>query len=180
MEPTGLLMIEHRLIERMLELIRRETKSAEKKDDIDAAFLDAAVDFIRWYADKTHHAKEEAILFRDVGEKEISPADRRLMQELIEDHGFGRNTVGQLVAAKEAFLQGSRASLKTILDTCETLIAFYQQHIYKEDRIFFPASMKYLTEEEHEAMLENFRQSDRKMIHAKYGAVVGDYERKMK
>jgi hemerythrin-like domain-containing protein len=177
MKPVGLLMMEHRLIERMLELIRREVENAESVQRVDVALLDTAVDFIRWYADRTHHAKEESILFRDLARKELSPADRSLLAELLEDHNFGRKTVGQLVEAKELYRQGANEALATILEKCRTLVTFYHEHIYKEDNLFFPASLNYLSEKEQEAMLDEFAESDRKMIHAKYGAVVEQYEK---
>ena len=176
MKPVGLLMTEHRLIERMLEILRREAEHAESAQCIDVALLDAAVDFIRWYADRTHHAKEESILFRDLASKELSPADRSLMEELLEDHNFGRKTVGQLVEAKEKYRQGAYDALATIVEKCRTLVTFYHEHIYKEDNLFFPASLNYLSDGEQKAMLDEFAESDRKMIHAKYGAVVEQYE----
>ena len=178
MEPTGQLMVEHRLIERILQLIRKETEMAGEKRQIDTMFLDAAVDFIRWYADKTHHAKEEAILFRDAAKKDLFPEDRALLQELIEDHDFGRSTVRRLVDAKEEYLQDPGKSLKPIMDLYERLVDFYREHIHKEDHIFFPASMKYFNKEEQETMIKEFTESDRKMIHAKYRAVVDDYEKR--
>ena len=177
MMPIDPLVAEHGLIVRMLEVVRRETRLAGEKNQIDAAFIDTAVDFIRWYADRTHHAKEEAILFRDVAGKEMAPAHRNLLQELIADHDFGRKTVGRLVQAKDEYIRGSREALKSIVHECETLIDFYYSHIRKEEQVFFPASMGYLTEQEQEAMLREFWESDRKMIHAKYGAAVDQLEK---
>jgi hemerythrin-like domain-containing protein len=176
MKLTGPLMIEHRLIERMLALITKEARNAAAAQQLDAAFMDRAVEFIRWYADKTHHGKEEAILFREVAKKDLSPEHRALLQELLTDHDFGRNTVGQIIEAREKYLQGSRGSLKTILEKCGTLVDFYHEHIRKEDTIFFPACMDYLSDREKDALLLEFMESDRKMIHARYGALVEQYE----
>ena len=64
MQARGPLMIEHRLIERMLTLIRRTLGETEKTGAIDPFFVDTSVDFIRIYADRTHHGKEEDILFQ--------------------------------------------------------------------------------------------------------------------
>jgi hemerythrin-like domain-containing protein len=177
MKLIGPLMIEHRLIERMLNLIQKEAQNAAVKQQIDTAFVDAAADFIRWYADKTHHGKEEAILFREVAKKEISAEHRALLKELLEDHDFGRRTVGQIVEAKERYLQGSHESFDTILEKFEALVNFYHEHIRKEDKIFFPACMNYLTEQEKDPLFLEFTESDRKMIHAKYGAVVEQFEK---
>jgi len=176
MQPVVVLMTEHRLIERMIRLIRREMQDALKIRQIDTALLDAAVDFIRWYADRTHHAKEEAILFRDLARKEISPAERGLLQELIADHDFGRKTVGRLVAEKEKYLLESNKSVEPFLEIYETLTDFYQEHIRKEDHIFFPAAARYFSELETLAMLREFWEADRKMIHVKYEARIDQLE----
>ncbi len=177
MQPIDPLMTEHGLIVKMLEVVRTEMRLARENDRIDPAFIDATVDFIRWYADKTHHGKEEAILFRDVAKKQMAPAHRDLLRELLDDHNTGRRTVGRLVEARDKYLQGSREALKAIVHECGTLIDFYYAHIRKEEQVFFPASMEYLTEREQDAMLREFEESDRKMIHAKYTAVVDRYEK---
>jgi hemerythrin-like domain-containing protein len=46
-------------------------------------FVDAVVDFIRVYADRTYHGREEDILFRDLEKKNLSDDDRRVMNELL-------------------------------------------------------------------------------------------------
>jgi hemerythrin-like domain-containing protein len=51
-------------------------------------------------------------------------------------------------------------------------VNFYPKHIIKEDKAFFPASRKYFSNEEDDAMLREFWEFDRKMIHEKYKSVV--------
>ena len=66
MLPIGLLMKEHRLIERMVGLLVKELDRTKKVNDLNPVFIDSAVDFFRTYADRTHHGKEEDILFREL------------------------------------------------------------------------------------------------------------------
>ena len=72
MQARGPLMIEHRLIERMLEIIKRVLTKIEAQNQIDPLFVDTAVDFIKVYADRTHHGKEEDILFRELDNKPMN------------------------------------------------------------------------------------------------------------
>ena len=58
MKPIGPLMWEHRLIEKMLRLFEGEIKRISELNRLDTVFIDTAVDFIRTYADRTHHGKE--------------------------------------------------------------------------------------------------------------------------
>ena len=172
MKPRGPLMIEHRLIEKMIAVINDQISVMRKQERVNAAFIDAAVDFIRVYADKTHHGKEEDILFRDLAAKKISAEDKAAMQELIEEHRYARKTVAELVQAKDDCLAGRKEALKTVLDRLATLTEFYPEHIRREDEGFFPDTEKYFTREEQDAMLREFWEFDRKMIHEKYKSVV--------
>ena len=169
-------MIEHRLIERMISRIEETLSHIESTQTVDPFFIDIAVDFIKMYADRTHHGKEEDILFRDLDKRSLSDRDQQIMNELIQDHVFGRKVNKALVEANQRYRDGESSALNDIADKLRTLVEFYPQHIKKEDDVFFPASRTYFTEEEDQAMLEEFWEFDRKMIHEKYKAVVEELE----
>lgn len=178
MQARGLLMIEHRLIEKMIRIIEKKLKIAEKEHSIDPYFVDTAVDFIRIYADRTHHGKEEDILFRNLRNKNLSEKDQKLMNELIEDHAFGRQTTKAIVEANIRYRNGDKLSLSQIKECLKTLIDFYPKHIKKEDDEFFPSSRSYFSDEEDQTMLSEFWEFDRKMIHEKYESIVKEYKDK--
>jgi hemerythrin-like domain-containing protein len=178
MQARGPLMIEHRLIERMLSVIKEVIENIEFQNKVDPVFVDIAVDFIRVYADRTHHGKEEDILFRELKNKPISTEDRRVMNELIEEHVFGRQTTKALVDANTRYRNGDETALADISDTLQTLAEFYPKHIEKEDKIFFPSSRTYFSDEDDQAMLAEFWEFDRKMIHEKYKSMVEGLESK--
>lgn len=176
MQARGPLMIEHRLIERMLLAIKSVLVKIESKHKVDPVFVDIAVDFIRVYADRTHHGKEEDILFRELNKKSLDEKDQQIMKELIEEHVFGRQTTKALVEANTRYRNGDDTALTEITDTLQTLVEFYPKHIEKEDKVFFPSSRKYFSDEEDQAMLKEFYDFDRKMIHEKYESVVEGLE----
>jgi hemerythrin-like domain-containing protein len=176
MQARGPLMIEHRLIERMISLIKNTLSQIEVNQKVDPVFIDTVVDFIRMYADRTHHGKEEDILFRKLSSRRLASEDQRIMGELIEEHVFGRQTTKGLVEANRRYRNGDRSSLADITGRLQTLVEFYPKHIEKEDEIFFPASRAYFTDEEDQAMLAEFWEFDRLMIHEKYRSVVEDLE----
>ena len=175
MKPRGPLMIEHRLIEKMIEIIKQKIKEIKTTGQVEPVFIDVAVDFIKIYADKTHHGKEEDILFRDCIKKNMSDDDTRIMNELIEEHKYGRKNVSELVEAKEKYIKGEN-TIDTIIEKLNTLTEFYPKHIEKEDKLFFPNSEKYFTEIELNEMLNEFWEFDKKMIHEKYKLVVEQYK----
>ena len=168
MQARGPLMIEHRLIETMIGVINRRLELAAQAKAIDPHFVDTAVDFIRVYADRTHHGKEEDILFRDLGRKNMTEEHRRLMEDLVAEHVVGRETTRSLVEANTRYRRGEAGALPDVLAHLRTLVAFYPGHIKKEDAVFFPAALTYVTGEEDQAMLAEFREFDSRMIHQKY------------
>lgn len=176
MQARGPLMIEHRLIERMLSVIKKVLAKIESEHQADPVFVDIAVDFIRIYADRTHHGKEEDILFRELDKKPLNGKDRKIMNELVEEHVFGRQTTKALVEANTRYRNGDETALPEIAAQLKILTEFYPRHIEKEDSVFFPAARTYFTDKEDQAMLAEFWEFDRKMIHEKYKSVVEGLE----
>lgn len=172
MKPIVPLKIEHGTIDQMIKLIRDQGLRIIASEEINPIFIDTAVDFLRTYADRTHHGKEEDILFRDLQEKNLSAQDRQTMEELIQEHIDAREMVSELVEATERYLEGDSAAVDTVLLKIGGLVELYPKHISKEDDIFFPAAMTYFTPAEQDAMLEEMWEFDREMIHEKYRSVV--------
>jgi hemerythrin-like domain-containing protein len=180
MKPIAPLMIEHRLIERMIRLIEMKREEMEEHGELDTDFVDGAIDFVRIYADRTHHGKEEDILFRDLDKKKLSGTDRRLMDELVEEHRYGRRLVADLVEAKTGYMRGEKNSLGIVFEKLKALADFYPEHIRKEDKTFFPDAMGYLNEQEQKDMLHECWDFDRRMIHEQYESFVEKWEKDTK
>jgi hemerythrin-like domain-containing protein len=175
MKPIGPMMWEHRLIEEMLRLCEAEIKKIDESNKVDTVFIDRAVDFVRTYADRVHHGKEEDILFRDLAKKPLSPEHARIMTELIGEQAYSRQTVRKLVEAKERYLKGEN-TVQEVIAQLKELARFYPLHIQKEDKHFFYPCMDYFTKEEQDRMLAEFYEFDRNMIHEKYRKVVDQIE----
>jgi len=170
-------MIEHRLIERMVALMRQELERIRANIAVDPefafvdpVFIDTAVDFLRIYADRCHHGKEEDILFAELTNKDLAPDLKRIM---VEDHVRARQYTGELVKAKENYLRQEPDAVNQILSYLDRLTAMYPKHINTEDQHFFIPCMEYFSAEEKDAMLEKMWEFDRKMIHERYEGVVG-------
>jgi hemerythrin-like domain-containing protein len=177
MKPIGPLMWEHRLIEKMLASLTKHIDKIEKSKIVDPLIIDVAVDFIKTYADRTHHGKEEEILFRDLTKKDLPSELKKIMQELLNEHIWGRKTTGMLVAARDKYLRGDENKLAEIIDLARQLANFYPKHIEKEDKHFFYPCQEYFTKEELVKMLAEFWEFDRNMIHEKYNKVLEEYAR---
>ncbi|MDO8578974.1 MAG: hemerythrin domain-containing protein [Dehalococcoidales bacterium] len=172
MKPIGPLMREHRLIERMVALVNKQLLQIQEKNSADIRFISQAIDFFRTYADRTHHGKEENILFKALDAKPLSPEHRRMMNELVQEHVFGRQKVGQLAQAGDKYDHGDKESLFEITSCLKELSVFYPAHILKEDAHFFYPCLEYLSKTEQDDMLQEFWEFDRTLIHEKYQQMV--------
>jgi len=177
MKPIGPLMIEHRLIERMVTMLGGALETMKKKMEVNTDLINAGVDFFRMYADRTHHGKEEEIFFRDLSMKELSAEDKTMMERLIQEHIWARQAVTKLAAAHARYVSGDRDALKEMICELEKIVTFYPVHIEKEDKDFFLPVMKYFSKQEQHAMLEEFWKFDQSMIHEKYRKMVEEEEK---
>ena len=156
--------------------MQSELQRIEKSGKADPVFIETAVDFIKTYADRCHHGKEEDILFRELKAKNVSDEDKRTMDQLVEDHKWGRKTTAQLVEANESYRKGNESSLSTITKCMRLLVEFYPKHIEVEDKRFFIPVMEYFSKNEQDAMLKEGYEFDQKLIHEKYQSIVKWFE----
>jgi len=179
MQSRAILMIEHRLIERMINLIDKTLYYVKNEYKIDPIFIGIIIDFIQTYADKAHHGKEEDILFKILQDKDMSEEHKKLIDELIEEHVFGRKIVHELSEANRIYRKGNRSALKGIIENLDILKDFYPKHIEKEDEMFFPESMQYLSDKEDQKLLDEYYRFDKNMIHEKYATVIDACEKQL-
>jgi hemerythrin-like domain-containing protein len=175
--PVDLLMQEHRTIERIITLMKKELARISETQKVNSNFIDTTIDFIRTYADHCHHGKEEGILFREVTKKSPSEEHSAMIKELIMEHVYARKTTHDLENATRIALNGNPEAVKDVWKYLNDLAEFYPKHIEKEDTKFFTPVMKYFTPEEQETMLQDFWNFDRKLIHHKYAKTIDEMER---
>ena len=176
MLPVGFLMIEHRIIERMINLMSLELKKITEENKVDLDFLSAALDFLKIYADKCHHGKEEDILFNVLEQKSLSGKHKEMIKELLQEHIASRGMVAGLIESRDRYGHGDNNALKDISDSMHALVQLYSQHIDKEDKIFFLPVMAYLNKQEQDKMTRDFRIFDRNFIHETYKNILKEWE----
>ena len=177
MLPIGPLMIEHRLIERVIALMAAELVRIKATGKADPSRITTIVDFIKTYADHFHHGKEENILFSELGRKALSDEHRRILDELIAEHALGRTTTQRLVEATARYVGGDAGALAEIAEAMAVIVEFYPRHIDKEDRHFFMPVMAYFSEQEKADMLKQGYAFDQTLIHEKYKEMIVNAEK---
>lgn len=170
-------MNEHQVILRMIDQMRDKAVRLSLGERLDPMFVATAVDFIRSYADRCHHGKEEAILFRELAERDLSAEDAQAMQQLIDDHVWAREKTRELVEASDAYFAGDEDELRHVIAALRQLSEFYPGHIAREDKEFFRHAMTYFDAREREALDVESREFDRMLIHERYRQVVEALEK---
>lgn len=147
--PMQELVDEHKLIKRAIALIPALASRLQAGiDDHGRQLVARVIDFIRHYADRYHHAKEEDILFKYFDEKSD------VLQAMHADHETGR---GHVRAAEAAAARGDAT------DARERLLAYgalLTEHIRKEDEILYPWMDREMDDSTIGRLFGQFRQVD--------------------
>lgn len=124
--PMKALVGEHATIKRFLALVPAIVERFDPASEADRRRMLDGVDFIRSYADRFHHAKEEDILFAcfDPG--------LDILKAMHEDHERGRAHVRGVVEALE------RRDREGVAAHLAGYAGVLSEHIKKEDEILYP------------------------------------------
>src|SRR3989344_1391468 len=90
--PTSVLSAEHVHILKVVHALVKECDAIGAGKKIDKEFFGKAIDFIRNYADKFHHAKEEEILFVELC-KPTTQMHCNPTEQMLHEHELGRKFV---------------------------------------------------------------------------------------
>ena len=176
---TQKLKDEHRLILRMLALLERNLRLTEEGSFEDYRFYLDGVDFIRNFADRFHHAKEEDILFEALIDNGMPRANSPVAAMLLE-HDQGRAFVAALEVAATRALNGETGQDGAIAANARGYLELLREHVEKEDEILYPLAERVIPGGMRGAIVEGYRKAEEKGapgLEAHYRGVVEGYEK---
>lgn len=148
-KPTTILADEHKNILKVIGAVLKRCDEIDSGNDLDEDFFAKVVGFIRNYADKFHHAKEENILFMELNKDGVLEHCNPVGQ-MLHEHDLGR---GFVKGVEEGLRNKNKEEIaKNARGYCELL----QEHIFKEDNILYPMADEALKEETQESIMEKF------------------------
>ncbi len=175
---TGALVNEHRLILRMIALLEHNaTRTAAKTYSNWHFYLDG-VDFIRNYADRFHHAKEEDVLFEALI-KNGMPRDHSPVAAMLMEHEQGRAFVKSMETAALEELSGQAGREMTIADNALAYAALLREHIAKEDEILYPLAERVIPDTMRDGIIAGYAAAEARTaadLTARYEEAVAGYE----
>ncbi len=175
---TQALVNEHRLILRMIGLLEQNAPLTVEGRYRNWQFYLDGVDFIRNYADKFHHAKEENILFEAMI-KNGMPRDNSPVAAMLMEHDQGRAYVRAMETAAREAQHGKAGRERVIAENALAYAQLLREHISKEDTILYPLAERVIPENMRDAIIAGYADAESKApddFAARYEAVVAGYE----
>ncbi|MCM8784941.1 MAG: hemerythrin domain-containing protein [Candidatus Omnitrophica bacterium] len=169
MKPTEVLKEEHEVIKIILDVLEKIVDNIVSKGQVNVNHLEKIVDFIKTFADKCHHGKEEDLLFPAMEEFGI-PKDEGPIGVMLEEHDIGRNYVKKLAEAINEY-KNNKNSLKDIVENASGYINLLRQHIDKENDILYMMADMHIPDKKQKILLKEFEKVEEKMgkgVHEKY------------
>lgn len=148
-KTTKILLDEHQNILKVADALERECNALKSGKKVDEKFLLEIIDFVRNYADKFHHAKEEDILFKEFckneGELHCNP-----IEQMLYEHNLGRDFIGGIEEGMK------KRDKKMIVENALGYVHLIREHISKEDNILYPMAESAINEKTTKEMLKKY------------------------
>jgi len=154
---------EHQAILLMLEVMEAVCKKLETGEDVTIDDLNDMVKFIKDFADKSHHLKEEDLLFPAMEEAGI-PREGGPIGVMLSEHTTGREYVKGLSLGIEEYAKGNTSAASQIIENARNYSSLLSDHIYKEDNVLYPMVKLHLSREQHEELVKEFETVDSEII----------------
>ncbi|WP_337799002.1 hemerythrin domain-containing protein [Acidaminococcus timonensis] len=140
---------EHANISRMLEVIRQASIGILEGKPVDVADFRNMVDFVRRYADKHHHGKEEVYLFPVMVQKLGRVADNLVTHGMLVEHDLGRDHVMSLATALDEYEKEPKTEYKLdILTEAMGYARLLKRHVEKENNVVYTFAENQLSQED--------------------------------
>ncbi len=182
MSTIEILVNEHVNIKKALKVIRKICIGIVDGKEVPHDDFISIIDFIRNYADKYHHGKEEDMLFKDMESELTDKIGSGPVQGMLIEHDWGRGFVRDLEAALKAYKEGNRDVKVDIIANAMGYANLLEKHIFKEDNMLFKYAEKNLREETMNKLDRQFKEYEESNDHIqtkeKYIRLVEELEKK--
>jgi len=153
------LIHEHKAILIALNVIENIVERMKSNEEIDSKDIEDLLGFLKVFADKCHHGKEEGFLFpalEKVGiKKENGP-----IGVMLSEHEQGRNLIKQM----QESIADNKIKKNAFIEAGIEYLTLLRNHIKKEDTILFPLGDARLSVSEQKQLLIDFENHEEKVI----------------
>lgn len=146
MNAIDLMIEEHKYIMRGLNLFRKLSIETLNTNTVDFVSFEKMILFVRNYADKHHHNKEEVVLFKKMETKLGQKMVKGPLSGMYIEHDLGRQHIKLL---EEALLRVKNGDLDSKIDIIANSVCYADlltRHINKEDTLIYNFARRALSE----------------------------------
>lgn len=148
---------EHQTIIFVLKILNQMMLSKGNEEETLLRYYDEVVYFLKIFADKCHHGKEENYLFKELAQKDTYDEDGPVT-EMIQQHVQARGYIAQMSQSiKEKDVKGFNASATQYID-------LLHRHIDKETKVVFLMADNLIDEQAQDLMFEKFELHEENVI----------------
>jgi len=163
MKATQQLKDEHEGIKLMLNIMEAISNNLDQGKELNINHFGKILDFIKGFADKCHHGKEEDILFPDLIHHGLSKEGGPI-SVMLHEHQLGRDHIKALSSAFNEFKDGNKRSINDIISSSRSYVELLRNHIEKENNILFMMADRVLDEKEQGKVFDDFEKLEIKKI----------------
>jgi hemerythrin-like domain-containing protein len=177
---TEILEEEHHFIQKVVGAAAILLEMLEAGKEVEEKALRDIVEFMRTFADKCHHGKEETHLFPALEKKGV-PMRGCPLGALMAEHQKGRALVSQLAEATEAYTKAGPLAKESLVKSLRGITDLYPNHIWKEEYLAFPMADKILSSEEQRDLSEKFELVEKEIgldVHQRFEQFAEELESK--
>ncbi|MBC8059261.1 MAG: hemerythrin domain-containing protein [Clostridiaceae bacterium] len=184
MDAINLMMDEHKYILRGLKLFRKLSVEVLEGKPVDFVSFEKMISFVRGYADKHHHNKEEVVLFKKMETQLGEQVVKGPLSGMYIEHDLGRQHIKLL---EEALLRVKNGDLDSRVDIIANSICYTDlltRHIEKEDKLIYSFARRALSqidmEDVNKSCEEIEAQATKDQLQKNYIDALEELERKYK
>lgn len=155
MIATQQLKDEHEDIKLMLNIMETISDNLKKGKELNVTHYEKVLEFIKGFADKCHHGKEEDILFPAMENHGMSKEGGPIAV-MLHEHQLGRDHIKSLSTALKLFKGGNKTAINSIISYSMSYVSLLRNHIEKENNVLFIMADKILDETEQSKIFDAF------------------------
>jgi hemerythrin-like domain-containing protein len=148
---------EHDAILHVLKIINAAISAGDQAESEKSEYFKQMVYFLKIFADKCHHGKEENYLFETLVKAGV-PNEEGPIGVMLRDHDWGRECISLMDQALET------KNLAKFIEAASIYRDLLIGHIDKENNILFTMADDLLNEQQQEEMFEKFEQYEESVI----------------
>jgi hemerythrin-like domain-containing protein len=170
------LMNEHEAILSAIQILERMAGTVEKAQLVDKKDIQDFIGFLKEFADRCHHGKEEGFLFPAMVNAGV-PEKGGPVGVMLAEHAQGRQFIRDMEAAIT-----NNMDREKLAGAARGYASLLRVHIHKENGMLFPMAERLLTGAQLDALYEGFEKHEEQVIghgrHAELHAILEKLQEK--